>query len=161
MALPVLAEEVASHAIWHSLTAAWRRTRGNTIQITSPRPQETLTNPKSLYDGGILAYEVRGKLKHLPTDHTIWLLTQYEGDRRVRPHGFDPVKYNKDTGEWHGWINGKNYSRAKIIAVVAPPTSHDFFTYYQAHGKETHWADLTRLAPECKNKDEVDAGLQS
>ena len=118
------------------------------------------TPSATLYNGGILAYEVRGSLKRLPTDHIIWLLTQYEGDRRVRPHGFDPVKYNKDTGEWHGWINGKNFSRAKIIVVVAPPSSHDLFSYYQAPGRETNWADLTRLPPECKNKAEVDAGLQ-
>jgi hypothetical protein len=160
MALPVLTEGVASHAVWHFLTAAWRRARGNTIHITSPRPQETLTNPKSLYNGGILAYEVHGRLKRRPPEHTIWLLTQYEGDYRVWPHGFDPVKYNKDTGEWHGWINGKKRLRAKIIAVVAPPSSHDFFSYYQAHGNKTNWTGLPRLPPECKNKAEVDVSLQ-
>jgi hypothetical protein len=158
--LPPAIETIAIKTAPSILGAAWRYIAGWQIEISSPRPLEALTNPRSLYDGGILAYEVRGRLKRRPTDHEIWLLTRYDGNARVWPHGFDPVKYNRDTGEWVGWINGKGRSRITIIAVVAPPSSHDFFSYYQAHGRQTNWDGLPRLPPERENKAEVDAGLQ-
>jgi len=49
----------------------------------------------------------------------------------------------------------------KILAVVAAPTSVDFFKYYQRMGAKTDFAGLNRVPPECKNRDSVQARLGS
>jgi hypothetical protein len=157
MALPIIVEGVASHAVWHSLTATWGRLSGNTIRITSPSPRETLKNPERL-DNGMIVYAVRGALKRLPADHRIWLLTQDEVNGWVHPH-FRPADYYKDTGEWERRINS-THQRAKIIAVAAPPTSHDFFCCYQEQCGKTGNAPLARVPLECKNRAEVIVDLQ-
>ena len=104
---------------------------------------------------------MRGTLKRLPKDHKIWLLTQHEVDRRVWLQGFRAVKYHNDTGEWQPWINGTYRSRAKIIAVVAPPTSDDIFTYFQKQGEATRsFGPLKGLPAECRNRVELFVDLQ-
>jgi hypothetical protein len=157
MALPGILEAVLGHASWDSITAGWRRVVGHKIKITSPLTGQTLRNPERTADN-LVVYTVRGTLKHLPTDHRIWLVTQEEVSGQIRPHGFRLPRHNKDRGEWEGWINS-THRRAKIIAVVAPPTLDDFFNYWQMHGKETQWAPIPRLPAECRNKDEVSVDL--
>jgi hypothetical protein len=40
----------------------------------------------------------------------------------------------------------------QILAVVAPPTSQDFFEYFQKRGAETKaFVPLNRIPPECRN----------
>jgi hypothetical protein len=121
------------------------------IYITSPRPLEFLEDKQSL--GKISSYRVRGTLRQLPHGHEIWLLTE---DHRggVYPQGFREgvVQFDSQTGEWVGRVAATT-EQVKIIAVVAPPTSQDFFKYYQMIGQKNNYEyeRLPRVPPECTN----------
>jgi hypothetical protein len=129
------------------------------IQITLPRHGEILTDPNPLGPSSV-SYLVRGKLKALPEGHQIWLLTADERFEQYWPQGFYPVQFNEHTGEWHGRVNGSGHSPLRIFAVVAPPTSQDFFRYFQKRGDETKkFIPLNRLPPECCNTASVQARL--
>jgi hypothetical protein len=121
------------------------------IYITSPRPLEFLEDKQPL--GKAFSYPVRGTLKQLPRDHEIWLLT--EGHRGgVYPQGFREglVQFDSQKGEWVGRV-AVTTRQVKIIAVVAPPTSQDFFKYYQMIGNKRNYEfeRLPRVPPECTN----------
>lgn len=145
-------EEIAAHLTADASKTLFRRVLGKQIQITSPRPLETLTGKKPFDEEGRFSYEVRGKLRRLPKKHEIWLLTEHSSGC-VWPQ--EKVEFNRDRGEWEGRIV-TNEPRQKIVAVVAPPTSQAFFQYYLHHG---NFAALDCVPFECKNVDSVDARL--
>jgi hypothetical protein len=151
-----LVEEFAGHALWHGFTASVRRLLGREIRITSPRPDEVLSNPQPFSSG--VSYEVKGTLKHLPKNHQIWLLVQAEKSPRIWPQGFERVVYNPDSKSWVGRIKpmsgGPNVT---IIAAVAPRTSQEFFQYYEKVGPKTSYEPLERVPAECRNIHEVQA----
>jgi Domain of unknown function (DUF4062) len=130
----------------------------NNIQITSPRPLEFLEDRQPLGEKGF-SYRVRGTLKQRPRDHEIWLLTEHHLGG-VFPQGFRQgrVQYDSQTGEWVGRV-AVTTEQVKIIAVVAPPTSQDFFRYYQRLGDihNNQFEKLVRVPPGCKNTDSVQA----
>jgi len=150
-------EGLAVEAIWNSATALIRRLAGRQIQITSPRTGEILGNPEPR--GEVVSYRVDGTLGHLPRDQAIWLLTEEEVSGRVWPQGFYAVEFDRKTKKWHGRIILEGINRIKIHAVVAPPTSQDFFRYYEQVGQKTGYAPLGRIPTECVNKDNVQARL--
>lgn len=127
------------------------------IKITSPRDLHFLEDKRPL--GKIFSYEVRGTLKQRPPDHEIWLLTEHHLGG-VFPQGFPGgrVQHDSQTGEWVGRV-AVTTDQVKIIAVVAPPTSQDFFKYYQSLGPKLvyNYEKLIRVPPECKNMDSVQA----
>jgi hypothetical protein len=129
----------------------------NKIEITHPVPNEALTDPTC--EGTITTFPVWGKLKRLPNGHEIWLLVEDEHTKHIWPQGFFHVVYNPQEGTWQGKINGTGRDRVKIIAVVAPQTSQDFFRYYEAVGAKhnTAFEPLLRVPPECRNIDSVQA----
>ena len=143
-----------AHAIWGGFTALLRRVAGRQIKIEDPRPQEVLQDPQPLGDS--LSYRVRGTLKHIPRGHRIWLLVENERNGDVWPQGYQPVQHNPQTGQWEGRVRPGELGL--IHAVVAPPTSDDFFSYYQRVGDHlTKWQPLARIPPECVNRDSVQA----
>jgi len=141
--------------LWRGFSALLEYQRTGRIQIMSPRPLEVLQDPKPL-DPERVSYAVRGKLKRLPRDHEIWLLTEDHRSGRVWPQGFEPVQFDREKGEWIGRVHSRD-PQPKIIAVVAPPTSVDFFKYYQRMGSKTNYEGLDRVPPECKIRDSVQA----
>jgi len=155
-----LAEDLALlRATWSGFKA-WREYhRAGQIQITSPRPLELLEDklPFGEPEEGRFSYAVRGKLKRLARDCEIWLLTE---DRSgcVWPQGFSPVQFDPARREWVGRVHTQN-PRPKIVAVVAPLTSQEFFKYYQRFGPKTDYAALNRVPVECTNRTSVDARL--
>jgi hypothetical protein len=146
-------------AIVALVTAFYRRFHGQRIKITHPRPNETLTDPEPL--GQARAFPIRGTLKKLPAHHEIWLLTQDEASERLWPQGFYNVKYDHQQQTWVGKINGSGRKNVKIIAVVAPPTSQDFFRYYQHLGglRGNQFEPLSRVPAECRNQTSVQAQI--
>jgi hypothetical protein len=123
---------------------------GRQIQITSPAPLQGLTDKRPL--GDVFSYSVSGKLKSLPKNHMIWLLVQDEKSPRVWPQAAYRVEYDPGEGRWVGRISvGPGYEKVQIVAVVAPPTSNEFFEYFYANGSKTHWAPLPHLPVECSN----------
>src|ERR1700734_3965929 len=70
------------------------RLSGASIRITSPGPMQGLTEKKE--DNWGRSYAVAGKLKKLPTNHTIWLLVRDEGSARVWPQCSNRVIPNAD-----------------------------------------------------------------
>ena len=155
MALPGVIEGVAGNIIYGGSSAWVRRLFGTRIRITSPKVGQFLEDdPQKL--GEMTHFKVQGKLKRLPKGHEIWLLLQVETLPQVWPQGFFRVVFDSQTGEWHGRVNGSSRKNARIIAVVAPPTSHEFFTFFQKAGMaKGHFEPLDRIPPECKNMDSV------
>jgi hypothetical protein len=79
----------------------------------------------------------------------------------VRPQGFFPVRYDADAGKWFGKVvGGPANSFKRIIAAVAPPTSHEFFQYFQKVGDATgKWEPFERVPLECTKRTYVVAQL--
>ena len=152
MPISGIAEGVAGHAIWSSLRAVARKVAGRQIQITHPRPLETLSDPEPLGEG--VSFPVRGTLKHLAENHQIWLLTEDELTGHVLPQGFSIVQYDSQQETWIGRISAGGKRQVKIIAVVAPPTAQDLFRYLQQVGidRNYHFEPLIRVPVECTNR---------
>jgi hypothetical protein len=74
----------------------------------------------------------------------------------VWPQGFFKVKH-EPTGDWRGRVQGLQGQTIRVIAVVAPPTSHDFFMYSEKVGRETggHFVPLDHIPAECRNSASV------
>ena len=47
------------------------------------------------------------------------------------------------------------WDRVTIFAVIAPPTSNEYFKYFQRVGEKTAHEPLLSLPPECKKFDVV------
>ncbi len=153
-----ISQGVASNAIWAGIVQVWRIAFGPRIEITYPRPQEVLAEPRPL--GKSFTYPVRGTLRRLPKGHEIWVLAQSERTGQVWPQGFSSVQYNRDSGTWTGRIHASQGDTIRIIAVVAPPSSQDFFRYFQKVGDKTSlYEPLLRIPPECINSDSVQARI--
>jgi|SRR5271166_1929818 len=150
---------IASNLGWEAVKGcAWRFVpdalrRDDLIEITSPGSQHTLDRPEPL--GGGISYAVHGRLKRLPPGHKIWLLREDVQSGCVWPQGFFPVHFDEQKGTWSGKVSGPGTSRSPVTihAVVAPPTSQDFFKYYQKLGglREQKYEPLSRIPAECKN----------
>ncbi len=143
---PGIISNVTTNILGAGLRKLW-----NPIRITQPRPQEVLSDPQLL--GAGFSYAVKGTLRTLPKHHAIWVLTESESDGRVWPQGFFPVQYDPQKGEWFGRVNGDGFPNVRLLAVVAPPTSIDYFNYFQKLGRlrEYKFEPLARLPPECTN----------
>lgn len=152
-----LIEGIAGNAIWSGFNAGMRKMFGGEIEITSPRPLETLSGAEPLGPG--VCFPVRGKLKWLPKGHEIWLFKEDEITGLVWPQGFFRVQYNHRDQTWIGKISGGGRREVRIIAAVAPPTSQDFFRYFQAVGdiRNFQFEPLKRVPPECRNRASVQA----
>lgn len=148
---------VAGKAAWGGIEALGRGVLDRQIRITHPRPLETLSDPEALGNGH--CFRVTGTLKHLPTNHEIWLLTEDEVTGRVWPQGFFSVQFDSHQRTWTGKINGSGRKQVKITAVVAPPTARDFFRYYQRMGglRDNKFEPLEGVPVECKNRASMQA----
>jgi hypothetical protein len=103
---------------------------------------------------------VEGTLEHLPEGHKIWLLNVNERSKQVWPQGFSTVEdWDAQRGVWTGRVCGKPGETIKIVAVVAPPTSTDFFNYYQRICDCGTVEPLGRIPPECTNQASVTVTL--
>jgi hypothetical protein len=128
-----------------------RLSQADRILITSPINGGVLEDQEPRSQG--FSYVVRGTLKQLPDDHVIWLLNA-SSDGRQWPQGFFPVRYPyPGPGEWEGRIY-LPYSQLETLinVVVAPPTSRQFFGYYQQLGTGK---PLTHIPIECTNKTQI------
>lgn len=152
-----IAESVAAAALVALIVAGYKMWFGQQIEITHPQPTETLTDSRPL--GASRAWPVRGTLKRLPKHHEIWLLHQDEKTGSIYPQGFSIIKYDHRNGTWAGEISVGPPGSLRIIAVVAPPTSQDFFRYYQEVGQQRAYTftPLKRIPPECRNHNAVQA----
>ena len=162
------AELITGAEIWTGIKTGWNGLkfwidykRAGRIEITSPRPMELLggKQPFGKPEDGRFSYEVRGKLKRCPEGCEIWLLIE---DRSgcIWPQGFSLVQLDRERGEWVGRVHTR-HQQPRIVAVVAPSTSQDFFKYYQMWGSKTNYAALNRIPAECSNRTSVDARLPS
>jgi hypothetical protein len=142
-----------------AVVAAYRRLAGQQIRITHPRSGETLTDPEPLGEGQ--AFPVRGTLRRLPTGNEIWLLTEDESTGKFWPQGFFNVQYDHQRQTWMGKISSGGRKNIRIVAVVAPSTSQDFFRYYQAVGvaRGYRFDPLQRVPVDCKNRTAVQASF--
>ena len=148
-------EGLFSKALWDGIKAAATSVFNNDIIITSPGHQETLIGGEPLGSGH--SFPIRGSLKRLPKGHEIWLLTQDERTGLVWPQGFFMVQFNPHQGTWMGKVYGGETKQMKVIAAVAPPTSQDYFRYFQRVGDkhEYQYEPLKRVPPECRNATSV------
>ena len=150
-------EGLGVEAIWASGVVLSKRLISSRIQITVPGPQQVLASAGLFHKSQ--TYAVRGTLKRLPKNHQIWLLVQDERTNQVWPQGFEKVQYNPEKKEWFGRVIDLKGKTTRVLAVVAPPTSDDFFRYFQENGHMTKFTPLPRLPPECWNCFEVQANV--
>jgi hypothetical protein len=142
---------IAASWYWERLQAAERRRR-NAIRIDSPRPGETLNERDARRIQGLRCFEITGRLGFVPEGHAIWVLVQAVGGEQIWPQGFESVKFDDRSHQWSGHFYAPDHdSQVQIVAVVAPPTSREFFTYYQHQVGATRAAPLSRIPYECKN----------
>jgi hypothetical protein len=153
--MSVFFEEITAHLTADAGKTLLRRIFGNEIRITSPLNDEVLQHDPQPH-GSNVSYEVRGKLRRGPRGHEIWLLVENRTTGEVWPHGFFAVKH-EPTGDWHGRVHGPRGQKVRVIAVVAPPTSHDFFTYSEKVIRKTggHVVSLDHIPAECRNRASV------
>jgi hypothetical protein len=150
-------ESIIAATLVGIVTMAYRVWAGRQIKITHPRPGETLTDPEPL--GGGQAFPFRGTLGRLPKGKEIWLLTEDESTGLFWPQGFFNVQYDHQRKSWLGKISSGGRKNIRIVAVVAPPTSQDFFRYYQLVGQKRgyQFEPLRRVPAECQNHASVQA----
>ena len=148
---------VVSNGIWAGLSSGVRRLLRWQIKISSPCTWQMLEGPEPLGKG--FTYAVHGTLGHLAKGHEIWLLLQDEVTGMVSPQGFAAVRYDRSNKTWTGRVNGSGRTSARIYAVVAPPTSQDYFRYFQKLGglRDYRYEPLPRVPSECTNFDCVQA----
>jgi hypothetical protein len=116
------------------------------IKITHPRPGELLTDGQPVGSSGY-RFPVRGTLKNKPAGHEVWILAHDGANEKVRPQ-FRAAIFDPDQGTWSGSINPSGQSAVRIVAVVAPPTSHEFFQYFQKVGDlHRNRVPLERIPP--------------
>lgn len=124
----------------------------NKIQITSPTNGGMLQDPKKKGEGP--TYSVRGALKYLQKLYSIWLLKASD-DGRQWPQ--EAARHDPMSGSWEGRIYlQKGQTGTLINAVVAPPTSQQFFEYYKTYGNRS---PLSRIPDECENITQVRARI--
>jgi hypothetical protein len=127
------------------------------IKITLPLDGEVLTDEKRLGPNSV-SYGVHGTLKSLRADCEVWLITTDKKTRQYWPQGFADVQYERHTGTWRGRVYGGR-SPLQVVAVVAPPTSQQFFRYYQKLGElrqrnqenKPWYEPLDAIPAECHN----------
>ena len=146
-------ESLTASAVQNGAGFLLRRLLGRRIVISSPRHDELPQDgrPHGKPENNQTSYRVDGRLKRLPKGHEIWLLTQDISTGRVWPQGGGPVSLD-ERGVWHGRVVLGPPDKRYIVAVVAPPTSADFFRYYFSQAQKTNnWGALSRIPPECRN----------
>jgi hypothetical protein len=133
-------------ALWHQVEDKIKEfIEQDIIKIICPTEGAMLENPQRSGDRGF-TYLVQGTLKYLPKDYVIWLLNASTKGEQW-PQG--SAIFDSKSGNWEGRIYLQTWLPETIInAVVAPPTSQQFFEYYQQYGNAK---PLSRLPDECKN----------
>jgi hypothetical protein len=139
-----------------AISVAWYRyVFGQRIKILDPQMNGFLAPFEKR--NGVGAHAVHGTLKHLPKDHRVWLLVMNEGASKIWPQSFAPVEYSKEQGTWQGWITAFGWTNITIVAVVAPPTTQEYFNYFQRAGPKTSFEPILAIQYECKYRDRVQA----
>lgn len=147
--------DMVPKALEGTVLAFLQNITGQKIEITSPRPSEALRYPEN-FGSNLIVCEVRGKLKKLPNGHRVWLLIQDPIYDKAWPQGFQPVIYDPKSCEWSGKVMGSPGTKTRVVAVVAPPTSCEFFQYYEQVGAQhNNYAPLQRIPSECYNQASV------
>ena len=120
------------------------------ITITSPVNGGFLEDGKQPRQDG-WSYPVRGTVTHLPSDHEIWILNEGLPSREVWPQGKHTIRYYPERSEWEGQTFLWSWQDSvTIVAVAAPPLSHEMFAYYtKVHEHTGKAVPLSRLPVEC------------
>jgi len=148
-------ESIIAAVIIAIVVGAWRWYLGRKVKISDPEENGELARAENR--GGVVAHAVSGTLKSLPQDHRAWLLVLDDVRGKVWPQGFEPVAYDKGKGRWKGYVHVWGWNHVTIIAVVAPPTSQEFFSYFQRVGYKTGFEALLNIPRECKMRATVHA----
>ena len=154
MALAIATSLIAS-IIYATVGGGYRRWFGQQIKIIEPQENGFLAPAEPRR--GVQAHPVAGTLKYLPENHRIWLIVVDETKGKFWSQGFEPVEYHKDTGTWKGYVHVWGWHHVTLIAVVAPPTSQEYFNYFQRVGQKTGYEPLLGIPLEGKKRATVRA----
>jgi hypothetical protein len=176
--LPAQARPAAAPGVVASATEATISFE-NQISIISP-PNGGLLEEGRRPHGGGCSYLIRIRLAHLPEGHKIWVLNEDEVSGKVWPQrqaapSLRPSEWEGETFVW------PKQTKITVTAVVAPPTSHEYFQYYhkfreridringavtqavskgaslELNREDLEVLPLIRLPPECTNVARVQA----
>ena len=146
-------ESIIAAVIIAIVVGVYRCVVGQRIKIISPQQNGFLATAETRF--GVVAHPVHGTLKHLPKGHKIWLLVIDEKTGKTWPQGFASVEFSKEQGTWSGYINVWGWQNVTVAAVVAPPTSQEYFNYFQRVGSKTNHEPILGIPAECKHRDLV------
>jgi hypothetical protein len=141
------------------IVASYKRWFGQRIAIINPTEHRSLSaaEPRA----GIMAHVVHGTVKHLPKGHRIWLVFVHEAGGQFWPQSFAPVETNDAKGTWKGYIHvfdwQYKWENITIMALIAPPTTQQYFNYFQRVGKKTGFEPLSAIPAECKWRHTIQA----
>ncbi|HEX3747650.1 MAG TPA: hypothetical protein VHW09_27130 [Bryobacteraceae bacterium] len=148
-----IATSVAGTIIYATVGGGYRRLFGQQIYITEPQENGFLAPAESRR--GTSAHAVSGTLKHLPKGHAVWLIVIDEKKGKHWPQGFERVEYHEATGTWSGYITADGWHQVTVTAVVAPPTTQEYFNYFQRVGGMTKHEPLLSIPSECKRRHSI------
>ncbi len=143
-------------AIWKTARAFWNRSKAITpaepavqISIISPLNDGVLENGKDTAQAAH-RYLARAKVSNLPHGHKVWFVHEKPRTGEIWPQ--EPA-ISKTPDEWEAWtFVWDHHNEVTIVAVVAPPTSNDYFEYYHTVRKPLGAQGpipLPRIPPEC------------
>jgi hypothetical protein len=150
---------VASTAAYNGIDWLFGRAL-NPLKIDEPAPGDVLKEPLQ-FAPGCISYLVKGTLRRLPKNHTIWLLKKDPSSAQVKPQGFQQGRVILRNGKWQGRVypSMAYAKRTTIIAVVAPPAVDMFFNYWQKVGLKAGWVPIDHIPNECRKIETVQARL--
>jgi TIR domain len=115
------------------------------IQISCPTDGGILEEPQKSGNRGF-TYVVRGALKHLPKNNSIWLLAASDKGEQWPQ---DSAMYEPASGKWEGRVYLQTWYHGTFInALVAPTTSQQLFEYCSRYG---NGKPLSGIPNECEN----------
>jgi hypothetical protein len=155
--IPGIGQSVIA-AIIIAVACLWCRWQfGRRIKIIDPKMDGFLGAAENRL--GTQAHPVSGSLSHLPKDYKVWLLVVNEQTSEIWPQGFDGglVEYDEKHHTWKGYVHAWGWNNVTITAVIAPPTTQEYFNYVQRVGNLTKHKPILRIPPECKHRDTVRA----
>jgi hypothetical protein len=150
-----IATSLIASFLYATVGGRYQRWFGQQVKITEPQENGFLAPAETRR--GVQGHPVSGTLKYLPKGHGIWLVVRDDTKGKFWPQGFEPVEYQANTGTWKGYVTVSGWHRVTIIAVVAPPTSQEYFNYFERVAAKTTHEPLLGIPVECKKRDLVHA----
>jgi hypothetical protein len=127
-----------------SVEEEFKRLLGHRITIDQPLAGDVLHPERPFQDGAL--YRVSGGLHHLDPQHKVRLAVENAATGEFWPQGHEDIELDA-LGRWSGLVYiASEQQAARLYALIAPPTTVEFWDYYRRAGSRSGvWAPLMSL----------------